>query len=101
MTLNTPVGVGWLGTPVETREWAIGWPSEYSVSCCLSIEMMTLSTPLRLGRDVVRGSPRLRRGLLTRGHDQAVRLPRGVEGLVEGKGIRGCEASEQGGARCQ
>jgi hypothetical protein len=24
MTLNTPVGVAWPGTPVETRECAIG-----------------------------------------------------------------------------
>jgi hypothetical protein len=60
--------------------------------------------PLCPGGDVVGGRLRLHRGLLARGHDQAVRPRRGVEGLrpllVEGKGIRGCEASEQGGARC-
>ena len=55
--------------------------------------------PLRLGRDVVRS--RLRRVFLARGRDQAVRPRREVEAplLVEGKGIGGCEASEQGGAR--
>src|SRR3954451_23051353 len=48
MTLNTPVGVAWPGTPVETRECAIGRPSEYRVSCCLLIETTTVSTPLAL-----------------------------------------------------
>src|SRR4026209_768055 len=27
MTLNTPVGVGWPGTPVDTRQCAIAWPA--------------------------------------------------------------------------
>jgi hypothetical protein len=43
------------------------------------------------------------RGLLARGHAQAVRPRRGVEGLrplvVEGEGIGGVEAGEQGDAR--
>ncbi len=42
---NTPCGVGWPGTPVETGECATGTPPAYKVSCCFLIEMTMCSGP--------------------------------------------------------
>ena len=49
MTVNTPIGVGWLGVPEEIAVLANGAPSANSVARCLSIETMMCSSPDGIG----------------------------------------------------
>ena len=59
MTVNTPIGVGWPGVPVETAVLATGWPSANSVARCLSIETMMCSGPDGSGGDLSAARPAL------------------------------------------
>src|SRR5947207_11910482 len=52
ITVNTPIGVGWLAVPDETAVLATGWPSANSVARCLSIETMMCSGPDGIGGDL-------------------------------------------------
>src|SRR5436189_5125316 len=59
MTVNTPIGVGWLAVPEEIAVLATGRPSANSVARCLSIETMMCSGPDGIGGDLSAARPAL------------------------------------------
>src|SRR3954471_19821689 len=59
MTVNTPIGVGWLAVPEEIAVLATGRPSANSVARCLSMETMMCSGPDGIGGDLSAARPAL------------------------------------------